>query len=122
MVKNPPTKAGETVQSLIQEDPTCCGATKPTHYNYLACALELGAVTAEAPEAVLCNEKPPQGEAREPQLESRPHLLQLERGPHSSKDPAQPKMDKKLYFLKKAQAKEEKQQSIRGDLGTFQSL
>ena len=54
MVKNPPTKAGETVQSLIQEDPTCCGATKPMHYNYLACALELGAMTAEAREARGC--------------------------------------------------------------------
>ena len=27
-------------QSLIQEDPTCCRATKLVHYNYWACALE----------------------------------------------------------------------------------
>ena len=53
MVKNPPTKAGEAVQSLIQEDPTCRGATKPMRYNYLACALELGAIT-EAREPTVC--------------------------------------------------------------------
>ena len=28
------------VQSLIQEDPTCLGATKPVRHNYRACALE----------------------------------------------------------------------------------
>ena len=30
------------VQSLIQEDPTCQGATKPVHHNYQAGALEPG--------------------------------------------------------------------------------
>ena len=28
------------VWSLVQEDPTCRGATKPVHHNYWACALE----------------------------------------------------------------------------------
>ena len=28
------------VQALVQEDPTCHGATKAMHHNYLACALE----------------------------------------------------------------------------------
>ena len=28
------------VQSLIQEDPTCCGAMKPMRHNYWACAPE----------------------------------------------------------------------------------
>ena len=28
------------IQSLIQEDPTCHGATKPVHHNCLAQALE----------------------------------------------------------------------------------
>ena len=28
------------VQSLVQEDPTCCQATKLVHHNYWACALE----------------------------------------------------------------------------------
>ena len=28
------------VQSLVREDPTCCGATKPVRHNYWACALK----------------------------------------------------------------------------------
>ena len=28
------------VWSLVREDPTCCGATKPVSHNYWACALE----------------------------------------------------------------------------------
>ena len=28
------------VPALVQEDPTCCGATKPVRHNYWACALE----------------------------------------------------------------------------------
>ena len=32
---------GTWVQALVQEDPTCHGATKPTYHNYWACALEL---------------------------------------------------------------------------------
>ena len=31
---------GTQVWSLVQEDPTCCGATKPVCRNYWACALE----------------------------------------------------------------------------------
>ena len=31
---------GTQVRSLVQEDPTCHGATKPMHHNYWACALE----------------------------------------------------------------------------------
>ena len=31
---------GTWVWSLVQEDPTCRGATKPVHHNYWACALE----------------------------------------------------------------------------------
>ena len=32
---------GTEVRALVQEDPTCHGATKPVHHNYRACALEL---------------------------------------------------------------------------------
>ena len=39
-VKNPPANAGAQVRSLVQEDPTRCGATKPVRHNYRACALE----------------------------------------------------------------------------------
>ena len=31
---------GTQVLPLVWEDPTCCGATKPVHHNYLAWALE----------------------------------------------------------------------------------
>ena len=31
---------GTWVQALVQEDPTCHGATKPVRHNYWACALE----------------------------------------------------------------------------------
>ena len=32
---------GTRVRALVQEDPTCRGATKPMSHNYWACALEL---------------------------------------------------------------------------------
>ena len=31
---------GTQVRALVQEDPTCRGATKPVHHNYWACDLE----------------------------------------------------------------------------------
>ena len=31
---------GTRVWALVWGDPTCCGATKPVHHNYWACALE----------------------------------------------------------------------------------
>ena len=34
-----PTR-GTRVRALVQEDPTCCGATKPVCHNYWACALQ----------------------------------------------------------------------------------
>ena len=40
VVKNPPANAGTRVRALVQEDPTCHGATKPVLHNYSACALE----------------------------------------------------------------------------------
>ena len=76
---------GTWVQALVQEDPTCRGATGPLHYNYWACALEPGShnywahvpqllsprvATTEAhvPRArAPQQEKPPQWEAHAPQ-------------------------------------------------------
>ena len=65
---------GAQVRALVQEYPTCCGATKPVHRNYWACALEPASHNYRAGmpqllkpaclEPVLCNEKPPQWEAR----------------------------------------------------------
>ena len=34
VVKKSPANVGDMVQSLIQEDPTCCGATRPVYHNY----------------------------------------------------------------------------------------
>ena len=69
---------GTRVRALVQEDPTCCGATKPLCLNYWACALELANRNywAHMPqllkparlEPVLSNkEKPLQWEAHTPQ-------------------------------------------------------
>ena len=61
---------GTRIQALVQEDPTCRGATKPMHHNYWACALEPQATTTEArvPRArAPQQEKPPQWEAPAPQ-------------------------------------------------------
>ena len=51
---------GTRVQSLVQEDSTCLGATKPMNYNYWACKLQL--LRPRCLESVLhkrshCNEK-----------------------------------------------------------------
>ena len=40
VVKNPTANAGDTDSILVQEDPTCGGATKPMCHNYWACAPE----------------------------------------------------------------------------------
>ena len=66
------------VRALGREDPTCRGAIKPVHHNYLTCALEPlshnywspHATTTEAHEPrarALQQEKPPQWEAHAPQ-------------------------------------------------------
>ena len=81
------------VPSLVREDPTCHGATKPIHHNYWAHTLEpvshncwarepqllsLCATTTEArtPRAhALQQEKPPQWETRAPQPRVAPARL-----------------------------------------------
>ena len=42
MVNNPPASAETQVGSLVWDDPRGLGVTRPTHYNYGACALEVG--------------------------------------------------------------------------------
>ena len=87
------------VGSLIQEDPTCCGATKPMHHYYRACALGswnrnywahvLLLLKPASPRAcAMQQEKSPQWEVSPPQLE---------KSPHSNKDSAQPKINKYNY-------------------------
>ena len=66
VVKNPPANVGDMVQSLIQEDPTCCGATKPMHNNYWACDLEPRWCNYSSPHTLepgLCNGKSQQWES-----------------------------------------------------------
>ena len=76
---------GTRVQALVQEDPTCSGATQLVRHNYRACALEPAShnywarephllsphattTEARAPRAhALQQEKPPQREAHAPQ-------------------------------------------------------
>ena len=59
------------VQSLIQEDPSCLRATKPSAPQLLSLysgAQELQLLKAENPRACAPQEKPPQWEALAPQL------------------------------------------------------
>ena len=61
---------GTRVQSVVREDPTCHGATKPVRHNYWACALEpvSHSYWVHEPRArALQQEKPLQWEARAPQ-------------------------------------------------------
>ena len=76
------------VRSLIQEDSTCCGTTKPGPQNHQACALEPESHNHWCPpglESALRQEKSSQWEA---------HAPQLEKSLWSNKDPAQPKINK----------------------------
>ena len=76
---------GTRVHSLLQEDSTRCGATKPVSQNYSACALEPTLHNRRSHS----NEKPVHRK-----LESNPRLLQLEEATCSNKDPAQLKTEK----------------------------
>ena len=70
------------VRSLVQEEPTSCGATKPVHHNCWACAPEPGAAATEAhgPRAhAQQEERPPQWQACTPQLERSPRSLQADK-------------------------------------------
>ena len=64
---------GAQIWSLVREDPTCRGATKPVRHNYWACEPQLlspraATTEARAPRAhAPQQEKPPQWEARAPQ-------------------------------------------------------
>ena len=77
--KNLSAFAGTRVRYLVWEDSMCLGATKPTHHNYWACALEPEAqvLNPACPRACVPQEKPPQWEACALQLESSPCSLQL---------------------------------------------
>ena len=109
---------GTRVWALVQEDPTCRGATKPVRHNYWACTLEPTSHNygAQVPqilkpmrlepvrlEPVLYNkEKPPQREAHAPQRTVAPHSPQLEKACVQQRRPNAVKNKKiKFIFLKK---------------------
>ena len=81
--------------SLIWEDRTYHGATKPTHHNYWACALGPRSCNYPVPVSQLLKpahpgaqalqrEKPPHWEARARKLESSPWSPQLEKSSDSN--------------------------------------
>ena len=105
------------VQSLIQEDPTCCRATKPVCHNYWVCvpqpmshkycAYVPQLLKPTSPRArAQQREKSPQWEACAPQLENGPCSPQLEKSPHSHDDPEESKIVN--FFSTKSFQKEEK--------------
>ena len=69
---------GTRFPSLVQEDCTCLGATRPVCYHYSAFMPQLWKPTFSRAR-VLQQEKSLPGEAHAPQLESSPHSLQLEK-------------------------------------------
>ena len=92
--KNPPANAGDMGSVCGWEDPTCHGVTKPVHHNYWACVLESRSCNCWAHVSQLL--KPERHRACAPQspLQWEAFKLQLEKNPHSNKDPAQPKINK----------------------------
>ena len=80
---------GTWVWSLVQEDSTCCGATKPLHHNHWACALEPTHHSKRSHHS----EKPTHLTQREaPVTATRERKLA-----HSKKDPEQPKINLKFF-------------------------
>ena len=82
-----------SVRSLIQEDPACCGATKPVRHSYCACAtLEPGGCN--------CRSRSPQSpcstarEAHTLQGRVAATCCNREKPLGSNEDPAQPKTNK----------------------------
>ena len=90
---------------LVQEDPTCCGATKPVCHNCWACALEpkshsFWSLRTQYP--VLCNKRSHSTEVCPQQLERSPGSPQLEKSSCSNEDPAQTKRKKKKKWITEA--------------------
>ena len=80
-------------QSLVQEDPTCCGAAKPVHLSAWAHGLQL-LKPARPGAGALQQEKPMQWEAHVPSYRVALHSQQPEKAQDSSKEPVQPKTKK----------------------------
>ena len=65
---------GTRVRALVQEDPTCHGATKPVRHNYWAWALEPASHNYWAQVPQLLNPRATTTEAHVPQLLKPAHL------------------------------------------------
>ena len=99
------------VPSLVWEDPTCRGATKPVRHNYWACAVEpanckywaheLQLPKPMHPRAVLCNKRSRLSEKRTSSREQPSLASTREKDLCSNKDPAQPKINKIFTLLKR---------------------
>ena len=97
---------GTRVRSLVQEDPTCRGATKPVHHNYWACALEpacrnywalmLQLLKPTHLEPVF-HKRSHQWEAGTLQRRVAPTCRNYRKPACSNEDPKQPKKKKKKY-------------------------
>ena len=83
VVKNPPANAGDMGQSLVQEDPTCYGATKPSCSR--ACVLQ--------------HEKPPNAKPTHQNQTVAPTYSNQRKPRHSNKDPTRPKRKKESLAL-----------------------
>ena len=122
------------VWSLVWEDPTCRGATKPRRHNYWACEPpELKLLKSETTALMCCNfwslhawslcsqEKPQQWEARTLQLECSPCWSQLEKSTcAATKLNKQPKTNKRI--LKKQTLKDTNSMGLMKDLSHISSL
>ena len=83
------------VRSPVQEDFTCCWATKSVHHNYWSGALSPQLQKPKSPRAhALQQKKPPQWETCTPQRRVAPCSPQLEKSTQHNEDPAQPKINK----------------------------
>ena len=111
---------GTWVWALVQEDPTCGGATKPVHGNYWACALGPTSHNywAHVPqlqkparlEPVLHkrshrNEKPAHRNDEQPPLEQLEKARAQQRRPNAAKN----KIKKKFFFKEFYKVKEQDQ-------------
>ena len=105
VVKNPPAMQETGPQSVIQEDATCCRVTKLVHLSYYACALEPRTCNYWAHTQRLLNPthlEPGLLElgAKKSTARRRPLSASREKGPSSSEDPAQTKINIYLIFKK----------------------
>ena len=126
MVKTLPANAGDSVWTLVREDPTCREATKPVRPNYWACALEPAHHNYWSPcalgpachnywahvlqllkpvclEPMLCNKRSHHNEAVAMHIatKSSPRLLQLEKARVQQRRPNAAKIWKKRKKKKK---------------------